>query len=225
MNEIVQTFFNARVAGEVLPFLLTGLLTTFKLSLMIIPMGMAGGLLLALAHTQTKRRIWRLCVNVYVDFFRSFPQLVLVVFVSFATPFLGFQMAPIVALAISFTLSTSAYYCEIIRSGIESIPRGQVEAAQSTGMTGVQTLQHVVLPQALRNVTPDLIGNSIEIVKGTSIASVLGMSELLYNAQSAQSVLFNPTPLMLAAVLYLAILWPVVRWISVVQGAQQRAER
>lgn len=158
----------------------------------------------------------------YVDFFRSFPQLVLLIFVSFATPFLGIDLPPILSLAISFTLSTSAYYCEIIRAGIQSVPGGQTEAARSTGMSTVQALIHVVLPQALRNVTPDLIGNSVEIVKATSIASVLGMSELLYNAQSAQSVLFNPTPLTLAALMYLALLWPVVRLISTLEGRRRR---
>jgi len=102
------------------------------------------------------------------------------------------------------------------------VPGGQTEAARSTGMSTVQALIHVVLPQALRNVTPDLIGNSVEIVKATSIASVLGMSELLYNAQSAQSVLFNPTPLTLAALMYLALLWPVVRLISTLEGRRRR---
>lgn len=222
MSELIATFFNLAVAAKVLPFLLEGLLTTLKLSALTIPLGLAGGLLLALVHTQTRYRAIRILVNLYVDFFRSFPQLVLLIFVSFATPFLGIDLPPILSLAISFTLSTSAYYCEIFRAGIDSIPAGQTEAARSTGMTAAQTLGHIVLPQAVRNVTPDLIGNSIELVKATSIASVLGMSELLHNAQSAQSVLFNPTPLMLAALIYLALLWPVVRLISALESARRK---
>jgi len=222
MSDILDTFFNAAIAAQVLPFLADGLFITLQLSLLTIPLGLAGGLALALLHSQSGSRACRIAVNVYVDFFRSFPQLVLLIFVSFATPFLGIDLPPILSLAISFTLSTSAYYCEIIRAGIQSVPGGQTEAARSTGMSTVQALIHVVLPQALRNVTPDLIGNSVEIVKATSIASVLGMSELLYNAQSAQSVLFDPTPLTLAALMYLALLWPVVRLISTLEGRRRR---
>ncbi|MDQ8021502.1 MAG: amino acid ABC transporter permease [Moraxellaceae bacterium] len=221
MQEILDTFFNPAVAVQVLPMLLSGLWMTVKLAALIIPLGLLGGLALALAHTQTRSRKVRIAINLYVDFFRSFPQLVLVIFVSFATPFIGIELSPVVALAISFMLSTSAYYCEILRAGITAIPAGQTEAARSTGMSATQTLRHVVLPQAFRNVLPDLLGNSIEIFKGTSLASVLGMSELLYSAQSAQSVLFNPTPLVLAAAIYLALLWPAVRFISALESSRR----
>ncbi|THT95960.1 amino acid ABC transporter permease [Lampropedia puyangensis] len=211
MSEIWSTFFNLEIARQTLPYLLKGLWVTLELSALTIPLGLLGGMCLALLQTQSRNRVVRGLVIVYVDFFRSFPQLVLLIFVSFATPFLGLDLPPVLALAISFTLSTSAYYCEIFRAGILEIPPGQAEAARSTGMTRVQALGLVVLPQACRNVIPDLIGNSVEIVKATSIASVLGMSELLHNAQSAQSVLFNPTPLTLAALIYLALILPFVR--------------
>ncbi|HSV84172.1 MAG TPA: amino acid ABC transporter permease [Ramlibacter sp.] len=221
MSAILSTFFNLEIARQVSGLLWAGLLTTIKLSLLTIPLGLLGGLLLALLHTQTRHRWVRILVNLYVDFFRSFPQLVLLIFVSFATPFLGIDLPPIISLAISFTLSTSAYYCEIFRAGINSIPAGQTEAARSSGMTSVQALGYVVLPQSIRNVTPDLIGNSVEIIKGTSIASVLGMHELLHSAQSAQSVLFNPTPLTAAAVIYVLLLWPLVRFISALEQARR----
>ncbi len=221
MADILATFFNLEVAAKIFGYLLQGLGTTIALSALTIPLGVMGGLLLALLHTQSGSRTVRILVNVYVDFFRSFPQLVLLIFVSFATPFLGIQLPPILSLAISFMLSTSAYYCEIFRSGIQGIPVGQTEAARSTGMGRAQTLRHVVLPQAVRNVTPDLIGNSVEVVKGTSIASVLGMHELLHNAHSAQSVLFSPTPLTLAALLYLLLLWPVVWFIRRLESSRQ----
>lgn len=213
MNDIGSTFFNLDIAVQALPYLFKGLLVTLELALLTIPLGLVCGLLLALLQTQSRSRMVRILVVIYVDFFRSFPQLVLLIFVSFATPFLGLNLPPVLALAISFTLSTSAYYCEIFRAGILAIPPGQTEAARSTGMNGMQTLVHVVLPQVCRNVTPDLIGNSVEIIKATSIASVLGMSELLHNAQSAQSVLFSPTPLTVAALTYIALIWPIVRWI------------
>ena len=92
--------------------------------------------------------------------------------------------------------------------------RGQVEAARSTGLTRGQTMTYVVLPQAIRNVLPDLISNTLEVVKLTSIASVVALPELLFQARQAQSVTYNATPIMAAAVVYFILLWPVVRVLS-----------
>jgi len=116
--------------------------------------------------------------------------------------------------AIGFMLNNSAYYGEILRAGIESIPRGQVEAARSTGLSGAQTMAYVVLPQAVRNVLPDLLSNTLEVVKLTSLGSVVAVPELLYQARQAQSVTYNPTPIVMAAVIYFLILWPLVRVLS-----------
>ena len=126
----------------------------------------------------------------------------------------GIRLTPIQAVAIGFLLNTSSYYGEIYRAGIESVGRGQWEAARSTGLTWTQTLGYVVLPQAVRNVLPDLVSNTIEVVKLTSIASVVSFPELLYSAEMARSLTFNSSPVVLAAALYLAILWPLVRLVS-----------
>ena len=118
------------------------------------------------------------------------------------------------AVAIAFFLNTSSYYGEIYRAGIESVGQGQWDAAHSTGLKGHQTLAYVVLPQAVRNVLPDLVSNTVEVVKLTSIASVVALPELLYTADMARSVTFNSSPIVLAAAIYLVMLWPVVRLIS-----------
>ena len=107
--------------------------------------------------------------------------------------------SPLTAVAIAFFLNTSSYYGEIYRAGIESIGRGQWDAARSTGLTAAQTLVYVVLPQAVRNVLPDLVSNTVEVVKLTSIASVVALPELLYSADMARSVTFNSSPIVLAA--------------------------
>ena len=117
-------------------------------------------------------------------------------------------------MAIAFFLNTGAYYGEILRAGIESIPRGQVEAARSTGLSGLQSMTYIVLPQAVRNVLPDLLSNTLEVVKLTSLGSVVAVPELLYQARQAQSVTYNATPIVMAAVIYFLILWPVVRLLS-----------
>jgi polar amino acid transport system permease protein len=89
-----------------------------------------------------------------------------------------------------------------------------MEAARSTGLSRLQALAYVVVPQATRNVLPDLIGNSIEVVKLTTLASVVALPELLRVARDAQSLLYNPSPVVLAALIYLALLWPLVRLLS-----------
>jgi polar amino acid transport system permease protein len=139
---------------------------------------------------------------------------VLLVFIYQGLPMLGVDIPALGAVVLSFFLNTSAYYGEIIRAGIESIPRGQQEAARSTGMTKLQTMAYVVLPQAVRNVVPDLISNTLEVVKLTSIASVVALPELLRMARLAQGATYNPTPLIAAAAIYLAICWPIVRLLS-----------
>ena len=106
---------------------------------------------------------------------------------------------------------TSAYYGEVLRAGIESIGFGQWEAARSTGLSASDTFVFVILPQALRNVLPDLVSNTVEVVKLTSIASVVSMTELLYSADMARSVTFNASPVVLAGLFYLVLLWPAVR--------------
>ena len=213
MDAILQQFFNVEIAVKVLPYLLKGFGTTLLLSLLVIPIGLAGGLLVAVLPT-LRRRWLSWIVVVYVDFFRAFPPLVLLLFIYFGAPFLGVNLPAIVAVAIGFLLNTSSYYGEIFRAGIESIPRGQWEAARSTGLTWGQTMANVVIPQATRNVLPDLISNTLEVVKLTTLASVVAIPELLNAARNAQALTYNPTPIVLAALIYLVALWPIVRLIS-----------
>jgi polar amino acid transport system permease protein len=150
-------------------------------------------------------------VIVYVDFFRAFPPLVLLLFIYFGAPFLGVNLPAIIAVAIGFLLNTSSYYGEIFRAGIESLPRGQWEAARSTGLSWWQTMVYIVVPQATRNVLPDLISNTLEVVKLTTLASVVAIPELLNAARNAQALTYNPTPIVIAALIYLVALWPIVR--------------
>jgi polar amino acid transport system permease protein len=214
MDAVLHNFFNMAVFAEVLPFLLTGLLTTIGLSLLVIPLGLIGGLTVALLGTQSEWRWVRFLVAAYVDLFRALPPLVLLIFIYFGTPFLGLDIPKLLAVAIGFMLNNSSYYGEVFRAGLLSVPQGQMEAARSTGLTRMQALAWVIVPQATRNVLPDLVGNSIEVVKLTTIASVVALPELLRVARDAQALLYNPSPIVLAALIYLALLWPLVRLLS-----------
>jgi polar amino acid transport system permease protein len=181
--------------------------------LIVVPLGLVGGLAFALISLSRLRTV-RWAAIAAIDFFRSIPPLVLLIFVYAGLPFAGFRLSPLAAVAISFFLNTSSYYGEIYRAGIESIGLGQWDAARSTGLQAYQTLAYVVLPQAVRNVLPDLVSNTVEVVKLTSLASVVALPELLYSADMARSVTFNSSPIVLAAAIYLAMLWPIVRLIS-----------
>ena len=117
-------------------------------------------------------------------------------------------------LLLHFSLNNSAYYGEILRAGLQSVGYGQTEAARSTGLSAIQSLRFIVLPQAIRNVLPDLLSNTIEVIKLTSLASVVSLAEILYSADMARSVTYNASPIVLAAGIYLIILWPLVRLVS-----------
>ena len=127
--------------------------------------------------------------------------------------------------AIAFFLNTGAYYGEILRAGIDSVPVGQVEAARSTGLGRLQAMTYIVLPQAVRNVLPDLMSNTLEVVKLTSLGSVVAVPDLLFQARQAQSVTYNPTPIVMAAVIYFLILWPLVRLLSRLENRALAARR
>jgi polar amino acid transport system permease protein len=213
MDQILQQFLNVDIMLKVWPLLLRGLGTTVYLCALVIPLGLAGGLLVALlliSHNRLAR--WPLLA--LVDLFRAAPPLVLLILFYSGLPFAGIRLSPTAAVCLAFFCNTSSYYGEIYRAGIESIGRGQWEAARSTGLGTLATLIWVVLPQAVRNVLPDLVSNTIEVVKLTSIASVVSFPELLYSADMARSLTFNSSPVVLAALIYLVLLWPLVRLVS-----------
>lgn len=213
MDLLITSFFNPDILAQTWPFLLAGFWMTVKLTLVVVPIGVAGGLAIALLYT-ARSRLVRWLVVIYVDFFRAFPPLVLLMFIAFGLPFLKIDLGAFGAVAVAFLLNTSSYYGEIFRAGFESVPRGQYEASRSTGLSAVQTLTYVVIPQATRNVLPDLISNTLEVVKLTSIASVVALPELLYAARQGQSLTYNATPIIAAGIIYLVCLWPLVRLLS-----------
>jgi polar amino acid transport system permease protein len=207
--------------AKAFPLVLTGLWTTLLICLVVIPLGLSGGVLVA-AISLSRNALFRRITRLLVDLFRALPPLVLLIMVYSGLPFIGIRLTPLAAVSIAFFLNNSSYYGEIFRAGIESVPSGQWEAARSTGLSATQTFLFVVLPQAVRNVLPDLVSNTIEVVKLTSLASVVSMPEMLYSADMARSLTFNASPIVLAAAIYLAILWPAVRLVSRLEHAVAR---
>src|ERR1700712_612069 len=153
MDALIHQFFNLDIMTRSLPLVLGGLRMTVLICLIVIPLGLFGGLLFALASLSSSRTV-RYGMIVAIDFFRAVPPLVLLIFIYSGLPFAGIRPSPLAAVAIAFFLNTSSYYGEIYRAGLESIGRGQWDAARSTGLSAFATLTHVVLPQAIRNVLP-----------------------------------------------------------------------
>ena len=224
MQDFLDAFLNAEIAAAALPILWQGFQQTLLLSAMCVPLGLLAGLAAALLAARRERWL-RLPLMALVDTFRAMPPLVLLVLLYAGLPFAGVDLGPWGSVALAFTLNTGSYYAEIFRAGIESVPRGQPEAARALGLRRWQVWGFVVLPQAVRNVLPDLVGNTLEVVKLTSIASVVALPELLFQARQAQSVTFNATPIVVAAVSYVLLLWPCVRLLSRLENRQLAARR
>jgi polar amino acid transport system permease protein len=213
MEDFLYNFANVESVIRVWPLLLNGLGMTILLGFVIVPGGMALGLAVAVLHSLGIRWLNPLLI-LYVDLFRAVPPIVLLLFIYYGLPALGIDLPPFLAAFIGLSLNSSGYYGEIFRAGIEGIPKGQMEAARSTGLGRIQAMAYVVLPQAIKNVIPPLTTNTLEVIKNSSIASVVTLQELLKSARTAESIVFNPTPLIAAAVIYFILLWPLVRLVS-----------
>lgn len=221
---IFDTFLNYRVLVETLPLILSGLMTTLTLGFTCILLGFAGGILLAMMRLYAPRPVSYLTIA-YIDVFRSIPVLVLLFIVYYALPFAGIRLTSFVAATCAISLVSAAYSAEIVRAGIEAIPRGQFEAARALGLHFWLTMLKVVLPQAIRIVVPPLTSNSINVMKDTALASVVAMPDLLKQANQAQALAANPTPLIVAAVIYLFILLPLVRLVGLLEKRLSKARQ
>jgi len=215
-ERFLDTFFNARVMAKYAPDIAYGTLITIELALLVIVSGIVAGLALALLRSLGFRAV-NLVIVFIVDLFRSLPPLVIIVFIYFGLPSVDVSPSGFVSTWLSLALVLMAFSEEIFWAGITSIPKGQWEAARSTGLSYGQTLISVVLPQALRLTIPPLTNRTIAITKGTALGTVVAVSEILGMASSAVSNSYNPSPLTLGAGAYLILFFPMVvlgRWLE-----------
>ena len=207
--DIVDTFFNTEVMIRAWPLLMQGLWITIKLGVASIFAGLVLGLLLALMRMYSVTPL-KVVSRIYIDVFRSIPLLVLLIVIYYALPFVGIRLSPFGSAMAALTMVSGAYASEIFRAGIQAVPKGQFEAANALGMNDFRIMTDIILPQAIRIVIPPLTNNSINVIKDTALASVVAMPDLLKQATQAQALSANPSPLILAAAIYIAILWPLV---------------
>ena len=220
----VETFFNWNVFVSSFPLLLSGLRITLLLGVVSIVAGLISGLFIALTRIYGARPLGILA-KIYTDVFRSIPILVLLIVVYYALPFVGLRLSPFMSAAVALTLVSGAYTAEIFRAGIEAIPSGQFEASQALGLGYRHMMLDVILPQAVRIVIPPLTNNCINVIKDTALASVVAMPDLLKQATQAQALEANPTPLIVAALMYVAILWPMVILVGRLEKSFRRGDR
>jgi polar amino acid transport system permease protein len=216
MSRLADTFFNWQIMGQYFPKMVEGFFLTIELALAVVVAGIASGLILAIVRSFRVKPINFLIIAV-VDVLRALPPLVIIIMFYFALPTVGIRMTSFVATWLALALVLAAFAEEIFWAGILAVPRGQWEAARSTGLTFLQTLRFVVLPQAVRITIPPLTNRTIAITKGTALGAVVAVGEILYQAQSAYSFSYNPSPLTLGAIAYLVLFLPVVyfgRWVE-----------
>ncbi|GAB5375732.1 MAG: amino acid ABC transporter permease [Acuticoccus sp.] len=211
--ELLQSFFNVDVMLRTLPMLGRGLVNTIYLSVTSIVIGVIVGVGLCLVRLYGPRGIRHLAVFV-IDFFRAVPILVVLVVIYYALPGVGILLGSFEAAVTGLSLVLAAFTAEVFRAGIESLPKGQFEAGDALGLPFRVTLWKVILPQAVRIAIPPQTSNCVAIAKDTSLASVVAMPDLLKEAQNAQALTANPSPLIAAAIIYFIVLWPAVRFVS-----------
>jgi len=208
------SFFNAEIAWRYLPDILQGMWMTIQLGVAVAITGLTLGLLLAIVRALRVTPI-NFFIVCFADILRALPPLVVIMVLFFAFPYIEMPMSAFTATWLSLSLVLAAFSEEIFWAGILSVPKGQAEAARSTGLSWLQSMAFVVMPQAFRLTVAPLTNRVIAITKSTALGSVVGLSEVLNNAQSASSNAGNATPLTLAAIACLIIFVPVVllgRW-------------
>lgn len=188
-----------------LPSMMEGLWVTIKLTIMAIIGGVAIGTLLALARL-SKSKILSNLAGFYVNYFRSIPLLLVITWFYFMVPFIiGWITGtnrPIGALTsclIAFMLFEAAYFCEIVRAGIQSIGKGQINAAYALGMNYRQAMQLIILPQAFRKMMPLLLQQSIILFQDTSLVYAVGIMDFLNTARSRGDIIGQPHEFLLFA--------------------------
>lgn len=216
MGKFGETFLNWEVMAQYAPKIVEGFLVTLQLAAVVVATGLATGLAAALLRS-LRLRLVNFFIVAAVDVLRALPPLVLIMILYFALPSLGVRLSGFVATWLALSAVLAAFAEEIFWAGILAVPRGQWEAARSTGLGFVQTMRHVVLPQAVRLTIAPLTNRTIAITKGTALGATVAVGEILYQAQTGYSFSYNPSPLTLGAIAYLILFIPVVwfgRWVE-----------
>jgi len=208
MDALLLQFFSLDVAITYFPKMLRGLWVTIQLAFFIVISGLSLGLGLSLLRA-LKNRLLNFAIIFFADLMRCLPPLTLMFIFFFAFPLIGIPLSGKVAAWLALSLVLAAFSEEIFWTAILSVDKGQWDAARATGLSFSYTIFDVILPQALRISIPPLTNRTIAITKGVALASAVAVPEMLGEAIAATSYSSNSTPLIMAAVGYLAIFFPL----------------
>lgn len=194
-----------------------GMLITILISVIGVLVGMVLGFILALMRL-TKNIVLRFLGTAYVEFIRGTPLMIQVMFIYFAAG-LFFNLPALTAGIIAVSLNSGAYICEIIRGGLNSVNKGQTEAARSLGMSKRQAMRHIIFPQALKNIWPALGNEFITVIKESSIVSVIGVGELIFQTRVVRSISFQGIlPLFVTMLVYFFLTFTLTKILNFYEG-------
>ncbi|KNF09962.1 inner membrane amino-acid ABC transporter permease protein YecS [Gottschalkia purinilytica] len=203
-------------------FFIVGVKNTILLSILAVFLGTILGTILALMKI-SKNKPLKLVSSAYIEFVRGTPLLVQLYIIYFALPF---DFTEITAGAIALSLNSAAYVAEIIRSGIEAIESGQMEAARSLGMSHTMSMRYIIIPQAVKNIIPVLGNEFVTIIKESSIVSVIGATELMYNVDTIRGNTYNAIgPLAVGAILYFVLTFTLSKIVGRIERRMKASDR
>ncbi|MDD6119184.1 MAG: amino acid ABC transporter permease [Selenomonadaceae bacterium] len=191
--------------------MLEGSQVTLEIFAVTLVLALPLGILAAMGRLSGIRPLSRL-LELYIWVMRGTPLMLQLLFVYFALPMVGIRLPDIAAALLAFILNYAAYFAEIFRAGIQSVPKGQYEAAKTLGMSYGQTMRRIILPQVVRMVLPPVSNETINLVKDTSLIYILAMNDLLRVARTIVQREFDMTPFVIAGIFYLAMT-AVLTWI------------
>ena len=218
--------FNFDLVVKSFPLLLVGAGVTIKITALSVALGVVIGLFVGIARI-SRIKLLRVLAAIYVDFFRGTPLLVQIFLVYFALPVItGQRVDPFVAAIGSCGINSGAYVAEIFRAGIQSIDKGQMEAGRSLGMTWVQTMRYIIVPQAFKRVIPPLGNEFIALLKDSSLVSVIGFEELTRRGQLIIAKTYGSLEIWLSvAVIYLAMTLTISRFVAYLERRYKTDDR
>ncbi len=184
--------------------ILAGSKITLEIFFCTLAMSLPLGFFVALMRLSSIRPL-AILMDIYIWIMRGSPLMLQLLFVYFALPMVGVRLSDIAAALLAFTLNYAAYFAEIFRAGIQSIPRGQYEAAKTLGMTYAQTMRRIILPQMIHRTLPPISNETINLVKDTSLIYILAMNDLLRVARTIVQRDFDMTAFFIAGIFYLVM--------------------
>lgn len=216
MDRLGEYYFNLEILRSYGLEIAAGLWVTLAAAVATVALGIGLGLAMAVALA-ARVPVLRQAIVVWIEVFRTLPQLAVIIMLYFGLPYAGITLSPFWATVGALGAVLSAFAAEIFRSSIQALPRGQWDAGYALGLRFPVVFFRLILPQAIRLAVPLLTNRAIAITKGTALGTAVSLSEILGRAQSAMAIAANPSPLTLAAALYLVLFLPLVvatRWLE-----------